>query len=664
MRRLIYAILPILCILSGCGGDEIEIIDPVDPDADPYVLSLSGTALRLEREGGSATVSLTSDKSWTASVSDEWLTVSPLSGNEGITDITVSAPADDSVSRVATVTFTADGKSVGLTVAQKGVTGEIIISGDTEASEDNVTNTIFDRIVTVIFSTDGNAEVIGLASGISASVKGNGVTITNIGEERVIYELSGTASDGFFKVYSGKKQAIILNGVSITNKKGAAINNQGKKRCFVVVRGSNALADGGTYTSTSYSEDEKAAFFSEGQLIFSGEGSLEVTATGKAGITSDDYVRVMSSPSITVTSSAGHGIRGKQAVIVSNGAIDVTATADMKKGFSSDSLVQFTGGTTTIKVTGNAAYDSEERDYNGSAGIKADQQFLMSGGTVSITNSGTGGKGISVGSSERIQLPASVISGGELTVSATGANYTKGDISSKGIKIGWAVKSGNRYTSFSGDLRVTGGKVSVSSANSEAIEVKREVEISGGEVYAFSHAEDAINSASTFTITGGYVCGISYGNDGLDANGNFYIKGGVVYAVGKNDPEMAIDANTEGGFKLYVEGGTLFTIGGLERGASLTQSCYYASSWSKDTWYSMTVGEKTYAFKTPSSGGTNLIVSGSSKPVLKSGATPSGGTERFNGMMLDGCSSGDGKEVSLSAYSGGSSGPGPGPGWH
>lgn len=544
-----------------------------------------------------------------------------------------------------------------------GNSGTSIISPDDEESEDNINNTAFDRTVKVVFSTSGNATVTGVTDSITAKVSGNDVTITNTSQEFVIYELSGSTADGFFKLYSSRKQAIVLNGVSITNKSGAAINNQSGKRTFVVVNGANTLADGASYTDTPSDEDEKAAFFSEGQLIFSGEGSLNVTAQGKAGITSDDYVRVMSSPSITVTSSAGHGIRGKEAVIISGGSIDTRVTADMKKGFSSDSLVQITGGTTNINVSGNAAYDSDDQDYSGSAGIKADRQFLMSGGTVTITNSGIGGKGIKVGSSsDRVALPASEISGGTLSVTTTGANYTKGDVSSKGIKIGWAVKSGNKISSCSGNLTVSGGVIKVVSSRSEAIEVKGEITVTDGEVYAQSSGDDAINSGSTFTISGGYVCGISTANDALDANGNFYIKGGVVLASGKSSPDLAIDANTEGGFKLYVQGGILFTMAGLERGATLSQSCYSSTaSLKKDTWYSLTVDKTTYAFKTPSTAYTPLVVSGASQPSVKSGVTVNGGTSRLGGMMIEGGSVSGGSSVSLSTYSGGNSGPG---GWH
>ena len=76
----------------------------------------------------------------------------------------------------------------------------------------------------------------------------------------------------------------------------------------------------------------------------------------------------------------------------------------------------------------------------------------------------------------------------------------------------------------------------------------------------------------------------------------------------------------------------------------------------------MTVGSTTYAFKTPSSGGNGLVVSGSSQPTLMSGVSVSGGTEYFNGMLLYEPSTSGGSTVSLSTYSGGNGG-GHGPGF-
>ena len=524
----------------------------------------------------------------------------------------------------------------------------------TSDQEDNISETEFERTIKITFSTSGAAEKEGDDKGI-VTIDGNYVTANNTSTtEKVTYELSGTTSNGCFKVYSNNKQSIILNGVSITNPNGAAINNQGKKRCFIVVNGTNFLSDGTTY-NTPEGEDEKAAFFSEGQLIFSGEGSLTVTANGKSGITSDDYVHFMDSPVIDVTSSAGHGIRGKDAVMVDGGTISAKVSAHMKKGVASDSLVVFNGGTTTISVTGGTAYDDDDQEYKASAGVKADQIFIMNDGQLTITNSGQGGKGISGDG------PA-YFNGGTVNVQVSGTNYGSSSGGNNpgggpGGGGGWrphATTTDNSKSAkaikFDGGIYISGGEISAIAANHEAIESKGQIQISGGTVYAQSK-DDAINSAGNMTITGGRVCAYSTGNDGLDANGNMYIKGGVVYAIASGDPEVALDANTEGGYKLYLTGGTVFAIGGLERGSSLSQSCYQASSWSKNTWYSLTVGDDTICFKTPSSGGSSLVVSGASQPAVKSGITADGGTSAFNGMaVFDGSASG-GTTVSLSSYS-------------
>ena len=497
---------------------------------------------------------------------------------------------------------------------------------------DSISGTIFDRTIQIVFS-DGGAQVIGDSNNI-VTVNGNHVTVNNTTDEKVIYELKGTAQDGSLKLYSSKKQALVLDSLDLTSTTGAAINNQGKKKCFIVVKGANVLKDATVYSSTPQGEDEKAALFSEGQLIFSGDGTLTVTAQGKSGITSDDYVHFMESQTINVSSSAGHGIRGKGAVIITDGTINVQVSADMKKGITSDSLVYINGGETVINVTGSAAYDSDDAENKGTAGIKADCLFEINSGSLYVTNTGRGGKGISGDLT-------GCFNGGTVKVTTTGSNYSS--VSAKGIK-------------FDGNLFFNGGTVIVNCSANEGIESKGTITVTDGVVYSYSATDDAINSASTFTIEGGYVCGYAVRNDGLDANGNFYIKGGTVYAIGSSSPEVGIDANTEQQFRLYVSGGTIIAIGGLESGSSLTQSCYQASSWNRSTWYSLTTGSSVIAFKTPANGGTTLVVSGASTPTLKTGVTVSDGTSLFEGMLNIGGTVSDGSEVSLESYTGNNGG--------
>lgn len=534
-----------------------------------------------------------------------------------------------------------------------GVTGSTTAEINVD-EEDLVAGTEFVRTITITFSDGEGASVTGDENGI-VTVAGNQVTVDNTStKEKVKYELSGSTTNGFLKIYSNNKQALVLNGVSITNPNGAAINNQGKKRCFVILNGSNTLADGSSYTATPDEEDEKAAFFSEGQLIFSGDGTLNVTAQGKAGITSDDYIRLLDGPTLNVSSSAGHAVRGKDAVIISGGTLAAKTSAHMKKGIASDSLVVFNGGVTTVTVTGGVAYDDEDQEYKSSAGVKADKLFIMNDGTLTITNSGQGGKGITGDADGYFQ-------GGTVNVTVTGSNYGQSS-SGFGPGFGGSSSSSNdnsksaKGIKFDGNLYISGGSISSKSANNEGIEAKGKIEITGGTVYAQAK-DDAINSAGNLTVTNGYVCAYSTGNDGMDANGNLYIEGGVVYAIGSGSPEVALDANTEQRYKLYVNGGVLFTIGGLESGAVLSQKCYSASSWSAKKWYSITVGDNTYAFFTPEKGGSGLVVSGATQPTVKSGVTVTGGTEIFGGMGVLGGTVSGGSSVSLSSYTGSSSGP-------
>ena len=263
-------------------------------------------------------------------------------------------------------------------------------------------------------------------------------------------------------------------------------------------------------------------------------------------------------------------------------------------------------------------------------------EVTVNGGELWLKSTGSGGKGINV------DMEAN-FNGGSVYVVTTGGQYkSNNDTSSpKGIKA-------------DGNITISGGRIWVrtSGTNGEGIETKKELSIKGGEVASYAY-DDAINSKSNMTISGGYVFAQGQHNDGLDANGNCYIKGGTIFAICSGTPEVAIDANTEGGYKLYVTGGTIVAVGGLENGSSLSQSCYQSSSWSSNTWYALTVGSSTFAFKTPSSGGSGLVVSGASEPTLLSGVSVSGGTSYFGGLGITGGTVSGGTSVSLSSYSGG-----------
>ena len=247
------------------------------------------------------------------------------------------------------------------------------------------------------------------------------VVNTGTATDSLLLILSGSTSDGSLLVYRQKKYGIQLNGVSITNSDGPAINNQcGKSLYLEVVSGTtNTLTDGTSYTDVTDSDgnviDQKGVFFSEGQVYLSGTGSLTVTGNTKHGFACDDYIVIDDGVTLNVSSSSGNGIKVNDGLWINNGTIDISVTADAARGIKCDSVVVISGGTTTITTSGDCVYDDDEQDYSSAACIKCDYPFTMTGGTLTVTSSGDGGKGINCASDI-------VFSGGTLTATTTGSN--------------------------------------------------------------------------------------------------------------------------------------------------------------------------------------------------------------------------------------------------
>ena len=479
-------------------------------------------------------------------------------------------------------------------------------------------------------------------SGVEITVNGGHITANHASTKGICYVLSGTTTKGSFTVVGDKKYEVKLNGANITNPDSAALNLLSGKRAYIVV------ADGTTNTLTDGTGgSQKGALYCKGKLLFNGKGKLSVTGNTNNAIHSADYIVFRSGNNIYAKSTANHGIKANDGVFINGGIINVEVSAEAAKGINCESNIIVNGGRTTVITTGGGTYDTDDKEAKGSAGIKADSTFTINAGELWLKSTGTGGKGINV------DMEANFCGGSVYVVTEGGQYKSNNDTSSpKGIKA-------------DGNINISGGTIWVrtSGYNGEGIETKSKMNITGGQVASYAY-DDAINSKSDMTVSGGYVYAHGQHNDGLDANGNLYIKGGLVYAICSGSPEVAIDANTEGGYKLYLTGGTVVAVGGLENGSSLSQSCYQASSWSKNTTYTLTYGGNTFSFLTPSGGGSGLVVSAASTPTLSSGTSVSGGSTVFGGIGTMGGTVSGGQSVSLSSYTS-SSGFGGGPGgWH
>lgn len=544
--------------------------------------------------------------------------------------LTKSCSSDDDSSDGTSLDGTdTSGQSVEGTVSVLSDVATLDISLNTEAlsetetvdasDNDYIENTTFTKTVNIAFN--GTQATLGGdidGSEIAVTTSGAHVTVTSSTSDFVTYAVSGTATDGSLKIYSKKKFCLALDGASITNPSGPAINIQSGKRAFVrLVDGTtSSLTDGTSYSGSVSGEDMKGCFFSEGQLCFSGKGTLNVYAKCKSAlkwdddtqafesvtpsaIRSDDYIVVRPGTNIYVEATAGNGIKGNDALNIYGGVINVSVSADGCKALASDGNILISGGRTTAIVSGSSVYDTTERDIAGSACVKADTTFTITGGELYVKNTGAGGKAISVDQQAYFK-------GGTVYAYTTGRTYSYSssvDSKAKGIKA-------------DGTIEVTGGTIMVRTTGGsgcEGIESKSTITISDGNIAVYAY-DDAINAASHLYIKGGTVYAHSTGNDGLDSNGNLYIQGGNTVAYGTKAPECGIDANEEDGYTVFLTGGNLFAIGGgnsTPSSSSSTQGYVTASgSVSKGTVAAISDGSKTLAaFTLPAaySGGSILM---------------------------------------------------------
>ncbi len=247
------------------------------------------------------------------------------------------------------------------------------------------------------------------------------VVNTATSADSLLLVLSGTTTDGSLLVYRQKKFGIQLNGVSITNSDGPAINNQCGKSLYIKVANDteNSLTDGTAYVDITDESgvviDQKGALFSEGQIYISGKGSLTVTGNCKNGIACDDYIVIDDAVTLNVTSSVGSGIKVNDGLWIADGTLNVSVTGDAARGIKCDSVVVISGGSTTITTAGDCVYDSEQLDYSSAACIKCEYPFTMTGGTLTMTSTGDGGKCINCAADI-------VFSGGTLVATTTGSN--------------------------------------------------------------------------------------------------------------------------------------------------------------------------------------------------------------------------------------------------
>jgi hypothetical protein len=270
--------------------------------------------------------------------------------------------------------------------------------------------------------------------------------------------------------------------------------------------------------------------------------------------------------------ASGDGLECEEGTVeVRGGLLKIAVSGAAAKAVKAETDVTLSGGQLILLTTGDAEYDSDEKDISSPAGINCNGNMVIRGASVSAKSTGSAGKGISCDGTL-------TVSGGTVKIITTGKQYVYGslDSSPKGIKA-------------EGNLTVSAGTIQVKTTGgegSEGIESKALLTINGGNIGVYAY-DDCMNASKGITIGGGSIYCYSSGNDGIDSNGTLTI-------TGTTSPEEGFDCD-QNTFK--ITGGTLIGIGGSSStpssSVSTQRSVLYGGSGSSGTLFTIVASDGT-----------------------------------------------------------------------
>ena len=172
--------------------------------------------------------------------------------------------------------------------------------------------------------------------GKGIAVRGSKVGITKGGT----YRISGSLSDGQIEINTEKKVVLQLDGVSIKNSAGSAINVINAKRVNMeLMPGTvNSLEDG----SVQHDAD-KGTLFSNDTLEIGGSGTLNIRANYAHGIASDDDIIVNGGRLHIVSTKSG--LFANDDITINGGTLYCDAGTN---GIKCKNTISINGGTSVL----------------------------------------------------------------------------------------------------------------------------------------------------------------------------------------------------------------------------------------------------------------------------------------------------------------------------
>jgi hypothetical protein len=402
-----------------------------------------------------------------------------------------------------------------------------ILSGVTVTNAGLTSQNITLNIITVnanavsIIYSDNDATIGNLPAdgSITATKNGANVTLSSVAPGLVEYVVSGSTSDGSLKIQNNadvpNTLRLTLNSAVITSASELPPIQITKNEGITIVelKGLNILSD-------NAANDENATLISKsGALEFEGYGRLNIIGAAKHAIASSKKSITVRGGNITVASAASDGFHADAGFGISGGSLDITASGDGIDAGSGTAVIS--GG--NIRIL-SAADDTKS--------VKSDDNMTVNGGEITITVSGKQSKGLS--SKKDI-----VINNGNIAIETSGATVLTESENGYDPSYCTAIKAGNNITVNSGTLTVNSLKTA---DGGKGLSADGDISITGGNISITTAGDGAIyrnESGATDSYT---ACCIK-------ADQNIYLLGGT------------LNCNSSGSGGKGISAGETLTIG-------------------------------------------------------------------------------------------------------
>ena len=428
---------------------------------------------------------------------------------------------------------------------------------------------------------------------------------------------------------------------------------------------SDITVNGGTITVKNSGEMSKSVK-SKATVTVNG-GTLTLTPSGAMKVISGD---------------AGYSSAVKAVDYIQNGGtLTVNASGAAGRGITANDITVNDG---TLRITNSGAGQTGSSDTYTAKGLKADGNMKLNGGDITVSMTGSGGKGIKVNGTYTQGTADG--NGPTLTVSTTGSAVSSSS-GGGGNPFGGGGMGGNlsgtaKAVKVMNAVTIYGGTTEISTATNgaEGLESKHSIDIRGGKHY-FKCYDDCINCSKKETnatgkifFNGGVTVCYSNGNDAIDSNagttGAITIGNGAVFAyTTRGAPEEGLDCDnnsyiqiTGTGIAISAGGNQGGGMGGGSSSISGAAQGYYLStstiSYTANTYYTLAssggANLVTYSFPASLSSSLSLFTAtgmakGSTYTIKSSTSAPTDATTAFHGLYIGSTATGQNSVTSFTA---------------